>query len=364
MSDVFYPVGLIARQVVTRLNRVTRDEFEDGTTASRLNWSAYNFKRRFEVQHLAMTLAEWRALRSFHAQRSGGYDSFWFRDNVNRGGNAKVRFAAPLPEDANAAALTALNVTLDEVAPIRALPELDEMTTAAGSAPYFWGDANRERVWSHQGTTYLDGTGNTHDFSGNSRDLLWVGPTASVAIGGTTSQYQYYAGDGIGYARRVSDASLGAQPAVTIFLIARAPTSSTRQVLFAVGNTGTGESLGLEISSSNYFQPATNGTSSGTWTNCKQSNGTADTWRSFALVAAAASNSITMYTNAASLGADTETRNTYANKIELMASIIGAAPLLTGGRVAHALAFNAALSAGQIAAVHNLLGYQYGLATV
>ena len=58
MSDVFYPLSLIAKQVNTRLNAVTADQFEDGTTATRLRWSAYNFKRRFELQHAPLTLAE------------------------------------------------------------------------------------------------------------------------------------------------------------------------------------------------------------------------------------------------------------------------------------------------------------------
>ena len=188
MSDEFYPISLIRDQQVTPLNRVIADQFEDGTTATRDQWATMTFKRRFEVAHSVMNLGEWWYLRSFYNQRHGMYDSFWFRDNVDRGGNAKVRFSQPLPRAFNAAALASIQVQLDEIAPIRSLPEFDELTTAAGTAPYVWIDANRELYWKHAGTAYFDPAGTTWDAGLNARRLTW---TAASVLSGLTSQYQY-----------------------------------------------------------------------------------------------------------------------------------------------------------------------------
>jgi len=363
MSDVFYPLSLIARQQVTRFNPVTADQFEDGTTATRLRWTASYFKRRFEIQHAPLTLAEWKYLRSFYAQRSGGYDSFWFRDNPGRGGNAKVRFASPLPENVNAAALASLTVTLEEVAPIRALPEFDELTTAAGTAPVVWFDANRELYWSHAGTSYYDGTGTTHDASGNGRSLTW---SATSQLSNVLAQYQYAGGNGTGYATRASDGTQAGN--LTLFVIARASSSASRQVLFQFGGTGTKESIGLQINASNEFEGVFD-TASPSWTYQKYTNSAADTWRSFAVQAPTPplGNGYLLYVNGTVANATADTLgglNTVSKKITLLSGISNGNICASGTDVMHAILFNATLSQAQIRAVHNLIGYQAGLATV
>ena len=68
------------------------------------------------------------------------------------------------------------------------------------------------------------------------------------------------------------------------------------------------------------------------------------------------------YVNGAAALTETETRAYTAGPLSLGAAIDGT--LKTTGNVAHVLAFSAALSFAQIKAVHNLLGYQYGLSQV
>ena len=118
MTNVLYPLGLIEQLKVTPSTRVLSDVFEDGSTNTRLLYPAQNFKRHFVLQHAPLTLDEYRFLRSFHSQRGGLYDAFWFRDNVNRAGNARVRFAKPLPEEHNGV-LFNTQTEMDEVAAIR-----------------------------------------------------------------------------------------------------------------------------------------------------------------------------------------------------------------------------------------------------
>ena len=95
MSDVLYPLGPVGSLDVKRFDRTVFDEFEDGSTTARRLWTAKTFKRRFEISHQNLTETEMRKLGAFLAARDGRYDAFWFRDNWNRGGNAKVRLAPP-----------------------------------------------------------------------------------------------------------------------------------------------------------------------------------------------------------------------------------------------------------------------------
>src|SRR5690349_16698129 len=134
MSNVFYPLSLIERLKSTRFERSLVDAFEDGTTSARNTWPAQYFKRRFTVMHSPLTASEWRYLRSFYSQRTGRKDAFWFRDNVHREGNASVRFAGELVSQFDGAARR-VSFDLEEVGPIRALPEFDELATAAGFTP-------------------------------------------------------------------------------------------------------------------------------------------------------------------------------------------------------------------------------------
>jgi len=355
MSSVLYPVSLIARQRVQRFNRVVSDEFEDGSTSARLRWTAQYFKRRFDLQHAPLTEAEYRYLRSFFSQRSGRYDSFWFRDNPGRGGNAQVRFASDVPEDFAGRAYQ-IQVSLEEIAAIRALPELDELTTAAGTAPVAWFDANRERYHSHCGTAVMDAFLYDVSLAGNAN---WAAGT--LPLGNILGQYQYLNFAGTQYALTPANLVVSAgQPALTLFCIAQHGTISGKQVLFALGAMGAGAGAGIAVAADNYYEPWLGG--SETFTNARQSNATDDTWRSFAVVWTGSSNNVTLYVNAVSIGTDAVARSLTAGPLSVGAALDGT--LKATGYVAQVMVVPAALSLAQVKAVHNLVGYQYGLATV
>jgi len=352
----FYPISLIHALQVTPVARVIGDQFEDGSTATRRVWAAQYFKRRFKVQHAPLTLAEWRYLRSFYSARNGTYDSFWFRDNVNRDGNALVRFASDLPHSFSGSARM-VQLDLDEVSPVRALPETEEVTTAAGRTPFVWYDANRELYYLHAGTAYTEA--DTWDELAAYR-AAWQGGT-SLSLGGTTAQAQYYQFAASQWARSGTVTALtGTQPAVTIFAIARHGTVSSKEVICGIGAMGSGKALGIAVAADNRYEPWIGG--SETWTNARTNNSAINTWRSFAVVWAASSNTATLYTNAASVGADSNARSLTAGSLTLGSAIDGT--LKCTGHVGQLLVFAGALTLAQIKAVHNLLGIQYGLSIV
>ncbi len=348
------------------------DDFEDGTASARNTWPAQSFKRKFAITHSYLTAMEYRYLRSFWSQRSGQLDSFWFRDNVHREGNAEVRFAMDLQPQFSGSARR-VSVDLQEIAPIRALVEFDEVTTAAGAAPIAWYDPNREVYYLHMGA---DNT----DVAAFDSMLTYPAPWAlgsqpagvpegRTYLGGSTlSQYQYYDLRGSQWARTVSNlvGLSGTQPACTIFLISKLSTVAARQVLFSVGAIGTGHSLGISVASDNRYEPFLGGSES--WTNARFNNSAAATWRSVAVVWAASSNTATLYVNAASIGADSVSRSLTAGPATLAAAPDGTLIANNSGvlacSLAHPMVFGAALTLAQIKAVHNLLAYQYGLATV
>jgi len=355
MSNVLYPLSMIEKLRVEKFETSVSDAFESGATATRLIWPAQFFKRRFSLQHSPLVETEWRYLRSFYSQRSGRYDSFWFRDNVHRGGNASVRFTEQLPLEYAGGAHT-IGVTLEEVAAIRALPEFDELTAAAGGAPLFWWDPNRAVYYSHIGTVHSEAF--LYDVM-LSHDAPM--PAGSLPLANGLAQYQHYAFTGAEWAKTLANPALAAgQPAATIFLIAKHPTTAAKQVLAAIGAMGSGAGLGLAIAADNYYEPWIGGNE--TWTNARQSNGTPNTWRSLAVVWAASSNTGTLYVNAASIGADANTRSLTVGPAAIGAA--GDGTLKTTGNVAHVMLFAAALTLAQVKAVHNLLGYQYGLSLV
>jgi hypothetical protein len=356
MSDVIYPISLIQQIDIQRMDRTLVDEFEDGSTNTRRYWAAQEFKRRLMVSHGHLTPQEFRYLRSFNSARSGQYDSFWFRDNIHRGGNIKARFASPLPAPW-AAGAREIRVALDEVAPIRALPEFDELATAAGTTPFAWYDANRELYLSHMGSV----TSNVSNYDVmENYHLPWGG--TGFSLGGYASQYQYYAGNAASNmisAGNVSQLST-TQPACTLFAIVRHTTIAAQRVIGMVGGlTGT-DGLGIKISASNYYEPWLGGSES--YTNAKSLNSAIDTWRSVAVVWTGASNSVTLYVNGASIGTDSIARSYAAGKIAVHSSVAGT--FANNGDTGHFIAVAGALTLAQVKAVHNLLGYQYGLATV
>jgi hypothetical protein len=357
MSDVMYPISLVRALDIPRSERVLVDEFDSGATNARRYWAAQNFKRRVMLQHAPMTLEEFRRLRSFHSQRSGMADSFWFRDNVHRGGNIKVRFATELSQPWQGGTRE-ISVQMDEVAPIRALPELDELAVAAGNTPLVWYDANRELYIPHNGTVYTEP--NAFDAQSQLANAPWL--SGSLPLGNVLGQYQHYEFAGAAYAKTSANLSslTGAQPACTVFAIAKHGTISSKAVLFGVGAMGAGAGVGIAISPSNAYEPWIGG--SETWGTATFTNSAINTWRSLAVSWAAASNTANFYVNGAAALTESETRDYTAGPATLGAAIDGT--LKTTGNVAHVLVFAATLTFAQVKAVHNLLGYQYGLATV
>jgi hypothetical protein len=357
MSDVMYPISLIREINIERMDRTLSDEFDDGSTNVRRYWDAQEFKRRLTLVHGHLTPQEFRYLRSFNSQREGRYDSFWFRDNIQRGGNMKVRFASPLPAPWSGGARQ-IQVSLEEVAPIRALPEFDELATAAGATPLFWYDANREIYLNHMGTVTMEGSFYDSQ-AGASGAVLQAG---TFPLANHLSQYQHYGFDGTAWGKTAANLSglSGSQPACTVFAIAKHGTIASKQVLFGVGTMGAGAAVGIAISASNAYEPWIGG--SETWGTATQSNGTNNTWRSLCVTWAAASNTANFYVNGAAALTESETRSYSAGPVSLGAAVDGS--LKNVGNVAHCLAFAGQLTFAQVKAVHNLLGYQYGLATL
>ena len=275
-----------------------------------------------------------------------------------------MRFAAAV-EDQNDGVLFTIPVKFAEIAPIRALPEFDEATTAAGTAPALWYDANREFYLSHIGTIRTEAS--VYDAAFQTFPAPWQ--AGSLNLGGTTAQYQTYHFSGVEWAKTAANitALVGTQPAATIFLIAKHSAPAAKQVLFAIGATSATNALGIQLDASGNYSPWLG--ASETWTAAKSANSPVDTYRSLAVTWAASSNNATLYINAASIGTDSNTRSLTAGPASLGASPTGtllcnAAAGMANCKVAHVLVFPAALTLAQIKAVHNLLGYQYGLSIV
>jgi hypothetical protein len=370
MSSVLYPIGLTAKLRSPSINRVLADEFEDGSQSTRLLWPDKYFKRKFTLTHSNLTLEEYRWLRSFFTQRNGRYDSFWFRDNVNRRGNALVRFAAELPEGREGIVIDQMAVLMDEVAPIRMMPEWDEVETAAGSTLACYFDASREIYYSHLGTIYEDANG-LHDaayglYPAVVQDAVASGP--SLVSGVTTAQWQSYSFSGYKWAKSASNvaAFAGTQPACTLFaLVKQSAAPAVKQVLFAIGATGTSHALGLAITTGGAIQPWVGGTESWVGASAAISN---NAWHSVAVTWASGSNVAKLYKDGVLIGNDTVTRFLTAGPLSIGAAPDGSALCNSTGAVAgyagHLMAFNAELTLAQVKALHNLVGYQQGLSTV
>ena len=365
MSNVIYPISIIAKLQQSEMDRTVKDSFEDGGTYARNTWGLQTFKRQFQIQHSALTLAEWNALRTFYRARSGQFDPFWFRNNIDRTGNANVRFAKSL-QPQFAGNTRSLNVDLEEVAAIRCLPDMSEVTAAAGIAPLVWYDASREKYFTNLGTVTMPESAYAYD-AFESFPATWQ--VGSLTIGNIFGQWQHHPFDGTRWARSATLAAItGSQPAVTIFFIAKNSATTTRQVLFSLGAAGTGTAYGVELTAAGSYFPF-NGQATIVGGAGAFPNSAADTWRSFALCSAAASNQQDLYVNAAIFLSLTSTRAFTSGPAVLGAApggslIANAGAAMTNCNLAHALVFAAQLTAAQIKAVHNLLGYQFGLATV
>jgi hypothetical protein len=255
-----------------------------------------------------------------------------------------------------------LTVDLDEVAAVRALPDMDDINTAAGSAPVLWYDANRELYALNAGTIIREPC--TWDSGMNYRAAWQAGQLNIVP----TTQYQAYQFEGVSWAKTAVNISQFAatQPACTIFVIANHSASASNQVLFAIGAKAAGAALGIQLKGSAFYTPYLGGTEaylSAEWPNDW------DLWNSLAVSWVAASNSVSFYANGALQGTESVTRTFTLGPASLGASLDGSSICNPGGtmannQVAHVLLFAATLTLAQIKAVHNLLGYQFGLAAV
>ena len=364
VSNQLFPIDLAAQLEVTPVARVNVDTFESGATATRRLWPAQYFKRHIRLTTVPLSDDESRTLRSFIGQRGGQYDSFWIRLNAHREGNALVRLVRD-PVRTWQGGKRVYQLEMDEVAPIRSLPEYDELATAAGQSALVWYDANRERHIQTvlNGTPQVGFDNATYDTAGLINRATWYGSPTEI-LGGLTSQYQYYqpqAGS-TPYAIAPSTTAIGTgQPAATIFAIVQAPSSASQQVIGSIGASGSGTALGLQLTAGNKWAPYVGATE--TWTGAATTN-TPNTWISLAAVWSATSNVGTLYANAALIGTDTNTRSIgSARPINLLAGGAGGSQPFSG-QLAHYIAFPVALTLAQVKAVHNLLGYQYGLATV
>lgn len=370
MSDVLYPVSLIEKLVNEKFERSLADQFEDGSTSARRLWPAQYFKRRLSVLHSPLTEAEFRYLRSFYSQRHGRYDSFWFRDNVHREGNVKVRFANSLPMQFEGRARR-LQVMLEEVEAIRALPEWDELAAAAGCTPVCWFDANRERYYSNAGTIVKP------DAFAWDNLLTYPAPwqVGALPLGNSLGQYQHYAFEGTIWAKSGPVSELTTtSPAVTIFAIARHSTVAAKQFFFAIGAESNGGAMGLGVSADNYYRVYTGNTDEPSASKFYENN-PQNTWRSLCVTWQddGANSNYKNYVNGAFQNqasvAPPAAQNYAGGVISLGAAPAGSfisnpSGVLTNCNLAHAIIFPATLTADQVADVHNLLGYQYGLATV
>lgn len=370
MSDVFYPLSLIEKLANEKFERSIADQFEDGSTSARRLWAAQYFKRRLSVLHAPLTETEFRYLRSFYSQRHGRYDSFWFRDNVHRDGNVNVRFANSLPMQFEGRARR-LQVTLEEVAAIRALPEWDELAAAAGSTPVCWFDPNRERYYSHAGAIVKP------DSFAWDNMLTYPAPwqVGALPLANTLGQYQHYAFEGTIWAKSGAVSELTTTtPAVTIFAIAKHSTVAAKQFFIAVGAETAGGAMGLGVSADNFYRVYTGNTDEPSASKFYE-NSPADTWRSLCVTwqDSGSDTNYKCYVNGVfdeQSVVNTPYEQNYAGGV----ISLGAAPAgsfisnpsaaLANCNIAHAIIFPATLTADQVADVHNLLGYQYGLAVV
>lgn len=143
--------------------------------------------------------------------------------------------------------------------------------------------------------------------------------------------------------------------------------STSYQVLCGVGSVGNGTAMGITLNASNQFQPwlgQAGETWPVTWTN------PSGTWNSLAIIFTNGTNDITLIKNGSVVGStNTAARAFTPGPASLGAATDGSSPVnLSGAAVykdlAHVAMWNDQLTLGQIAAVHNLFAYQYGVATI
>jgi hypothetical protein len=357
----FYPIGLVKSVQIERVNRVVADEFEAGNTSTRRLWPAQSFKRRFTIEHAPLNYAEWRCLRAFHAARDGSYDSFWFRDNLDRGGNSNVRFAGNLLHRRDSG-LYQVTANLDAIAVERALPELEEVVLAAGATPLFFWDPQREFYFEHLGATYTDAT--VYDAASQIYRPAWQSGIVSLT-NVNAATYTSFSFDGARWALTPVNVSLtGAQPAFSMFTIAKFSTVANTQILAVCGTAFQG--LGIGVLNSNYFGGCVgNGFAAG----LGYLNNPVSTWRSVAVGWTASSNSYELWVNGASIGSDATLTRSWVNGPAALGAHVNGTWIAGTGALTHAkvgpvLTFASTLTLAQVKALHNLFAHQFALTLV
>lgn len=363
MSDLIYPLALIGGELqLDKSARIIRDQFEAGTESRRAMWPDHHFRRRWGFTHTGLTEQEAIVLKEFYGDRNGSYDSFWFRDSVNRSGNHKVRFDenyVPSHSRMN----RSMEVRLTETSTRRSLPSIAEVTTAAGGvAPALFFDPNREAIVTHLGSKYFETT--PWDAASIAPRGLWYG--TGDRFTGLTTAYSHYAFSAASYALGSPPAGLTLSSGGAVFVIARAPTFSTRQIAFGIGKNASYEAIGLVMHPDNRFEPWTGNTLQ--FASAFLINSPANTWRSFLVNYQSSGTSLHLSVNGASL-----INGTMASPITLAAPTgwsLGAAPDASQPAtvdIGCAIYFPSVLASnGAVAAplLHNLFAAQYGLALV
>lgn len=382
MSDVLYPIGQIASSSIDLVTHTIKDNFEDGSQSARRLWSANNFKRRFKIKHAPLTVGNFRYLRSFFSARSGEYDAFWYRDNIHRTGNASVRLASPFPIERSGTNVYEPSLTFEEIAPIKLLPEYEEVSVAAGLDAYagsiflMWLDANRDIEYTNSGDivqgmihdSVMKNWGRNDDYY-TAHDLTpqFAQPKNTSLFNSIVTQYQDYHFNTDEYYKTSVNFSpaAGAQAACTIFCIAKNDTSVAKKVLFGAGTMGAGKCIGLCLSAANNYEPWIGGTE--VWTGAQFANSAANTFRSFAVTWASASNTAKLYVNGALIGSVSNTRSYVDGPFAFGAAPDGTLKVndaFIDNGMNHAMVWQNELALAQIKSLHNLFAYQYGLATV
>lgn len=366
MAVYTYPLAVTAGLEVSRFNRVLADAFEDGSGSTRRLWANKTFKRRFRIQHAPLLAVELETLEGFYSQRNGPYDSFWFRDNVNRRGNAEVRFSGPL-RFAQRGGERIVEVELEEIAPIVQNPSLYELKLATQNSPVWWWDANRVLYYTHVNPLAIT-LENTIDCGVGTYKPVWT--PGALLPRGSSAQWQYFRPQLNFYARTNETIPLtgGTQPGFTLFAFVRHSTSATKQVIAGVGTLGTGKAMGLVLSAANIYEPWLGGSEA--WATAVQANTPADTWRSIGVMFTPGTNDVSMVVNGVLVGTTNANPKDFSNgTASIGAAMDGTLPVNSTGLMVnsdsqHVIAFNASLSPTHIKEIHNLFAYQFGLPTV
>jgi hypothetical protein len=357
MSNLLYPISLIQRLRVTQLDRVIVDAFEDGNTAARRAWLAGYFKRRFEIQHAPLTQTEFNYLRDFWEAR-GQYDSFYFRDNVNREGNFNVRFSGALLKEFQGRGRPIV-LTLDEVKASGV--NVAAVAALTGATPIVWWDAHLEHYYQHTGTTYYTSTTNVADHLASYTSPWQAGTPALISPLG-----EGYKFDGTLWAKTSANISqlVGSSPDLTLFMIARASATTTIQHFVSIGDGGFG-GFGLGLTNHGSWYPIRANTVD--FVGDPGMANTPDTWTSVAL---AGWSSPAFYVNGVAGGSIASLNYSLGAGPMVFGGVNGGVRLanpgnaMTNANVGHALLFSSKLTAAQIRALHNLLGPAYGMTRV